>query len=193
MCPDSPNPDTDYVTFHLSISKVVQQTVEPLLRLNIRSRPSQPQYSQVVTPIVAQYPRGTAMPHELVDEDYRDEGNFSSTVFLDFTDGSPYWPPAEDTASSREARNGSYQRALTYYSATHSPSADSTGSPPFVENESETSSAFNSDQQASKGLAPPPPTRPPPKPPSSPDQSFKRPISEVQPGPEHPSHRASKG
>ena len=133
------------------------------------------------------------MWHELVDEDYPDEGNSSSTVLLNFTDGSPYWPPAEDTASSREARNDSYQRALTYYSATHSPSADSTGSPPFVENESETSSAFNSDQQASKSLAPPPPTRPPPKPPSSPDQSFQRPLSEVQPSLEHPSHRASKG
>ena len=133
------------------------------------------------------------MRHELVDEDYPDEGHSSSTVFLDFTDGSPYWPPAEDTASSREARNDSYQRALTYYSATHSPSADSTRSYPVVDNKGETSSAFNTDQQASQGVAPPPPTRPPPEPPSSPDQSFQRPLSKIQPAPEYPSHRASKG
>lgn len=193
MCPDSPSPDTDYVTFQLSISKVVQQTPETLLRLSIRSRPSQSQHSQAMTPIVAQCPRGAAMWHELADEEYPGEGRSSSTVFLDFTDGSPYWPPAEDTASSREARNDSYQRALTYYSATHSPSADSTGSPPFVKNETETSSAFDSDQQASKSIAPPPPTRPPPEHPSSPDQPFQRPLSEVQPAPAYPSTRASKG
>lgn len=128
--------------------------------------------------------------NESVDEDSLDEDRSSSTVILHFTDGSPYWPPTEDTASIGEARSGSYQRALTYYSAAHSPSLDITANPPFVDHKSEASSMFNSDQQASEGFASPP-TGPPSKTPISREHTLQRSLSDDSA--EYPSQPRPKG
>lgn len=128
--------------------------------------------------------------NESVDEDSPDEDGSSSTVVLHFTDGSPYWPPTEDTASIRDARSNSYQRALTYYSAAHSPSLDSTANPPFIDHKSEASSMFNSDQQTSEGFDAPL-TGPPPKRPISREQTLQRSLSDDSA--EYPSQQRPKG
>lgn len=186
MCPDCSSPEPGPITFHLSITKVARQVSEPLLRLSIRSRPSDPHHRQAM---VTNSPRA-ATCNESVDEDSPGEDGSSSTVILHFTDGSPYWPPTEDTAPIREARSDSYERALTYYSAAHSPSLDSTANPPFVDHRSEGSSMFNSDPQASEGFASPP-TGPPSKTPTSREHTLQRPLSDDSA--EYPSQPRPKG
>lgn len=128
--------------------------------------------------------------NEPVDEDPSSVGQSSSTVVLHFTDGSPYWPPTEDAASIKEARSDSYQRALTYYSAAHPPSLDSTANPPFADQQSGASPMFHSDQQASEGFDPSLPTGLPPKTPVSREQ-IQRSLSDDSP--EYPSQQRAKG